>query len=139
MSRKPHAIGGPFTPRLREMLRSPAYQSLSLAARRVLERIEIEHLDHCGKENGNLVVTFDQFVEFGIRRASVAAGIRELVAGGFIEITVPGRGGTGPWRRPSRFRITFLPVNGTAPTHEWRALPRQTAPAGCRQTMETNR
>jgi hypothetical protein len=36
MSRKPSAIGGPFTPRLREMLVSPTYQSLGLAARRVL-------------------------------------------------------------------------------------------------------
>jgi hypothetical protein len=122
MSGKPSAIGGPFTPRLREMLKSPAYQSLGLSARRVLERLEIEHMDNCGKDNGNLVVTFDQFVEFGVRRASIGAAIQDLVVGGFVEITIQGHAGTGPWRRPNRFRITFLPANGTSPTHEWKAI-----------------
>jgi hypothetical protein len=42
------------TPRLIEMLRSPAYRALSRAAHQVLARIEIELADHGGMDNGKL-------------------------------------------------------------------------------------
>ena len=35
-------ISGPFAPRLIEMMNSPAYRVLSLAAHRILSRLEIE-------------------------------------------------------------------------------------------------
>ena len=55
-------------------------------------------------------------------RHAVAPGIRELVALGFAEITVPGRAGNAEWRAPNRFRITYKPTNDAAPTHEWKHI-----------------
>jgi hypothetical protein len=43
------AINGAFAWRLIEMLESPANRALSLSARRVLERLEIELYRHGGK------------------------------------------------------------------------------------------
>jgi hypothetical protein len=43
------------------MLESAAYCELSLSARRVLDRIEIELAKHGGVENGRLPVTYDDF------------------------------------------------------------------------------
>jgi len=43
----------------REMLESPAWRAMDmLAARRVVERIILEHMAHAGTENGNLIVTY---------------------------------------------------------------------------------
>ena len=52
----------------------------------VVERVRLG-----GKENGRLVCTYDDFATYGIRRRSLAAGIAELVALGFIEVTERGR------------------------------------------------
>jgi len=54
------------------MVESPALRTLSLSAIRVMRRLEAEHMHHGGAENGRLQVTYDQFVEFGIHRNSVA-------------------------------------------------------------------
>jgi hypothetical protein len=79
---KSSGIAGQFIAHRIEMLESAAWASLTFAARRILDRLEIEHANHGGKENGNLPCTYDDFERFGVRRASVAAGIRLLVAGG---------------------------------------------------------
>jgi hypothetical protein len=62
----------------------------SAAAQRVLFRLEIELLHHGGNDNGKLVVTFNQYEEYGVRRKSIAASLRELEALGFIEIVERG-------------------------------------------------
>ena len=107
---KRRTINGQFTMRPIEMLRSPAYRVLSLSARRMLDRIEIEHARHGGKENGRLPVTHADFREYGIDRHAVAPGIREVVALGFVEQTQRGFAGTAQ-HRPSLFRLTYLPAN----------------------------
>jgi hypothetical protein len=56
-------IGKQFAPRTIEMLESPAHRVLSLSARRVIDRIEIELAHHGGMDNGKLPVTFEQFAE----------------------------------------------------------------------------
>jgi hypothetical protein len=112
-------IGGQFSARTIEMLESPAYRVLSLAAHRVLSRIEIEHAHHGGRDNGKLPVTFGQFVEYGIPRKRIAPAIREIVALGFVEVTKQGRAGNGEWRWPNEFRLTYRPVDRAKPTDEW--------------------
>src|SRR5436190_14169667 len=84
-------IGDQFVAYRVTMLGSPAWRALSLVARRLLNRLEIEHCNHGGKENGRLVCTYDDFAAYGIRRRSIASGIAELVALGFIEVTERGR------------------------------------------------
>ena len=88
-------ISGQFAHQLIEMLESPAWRVLSLSARRVFDRIQIEHAHHGGRENGRLPVTFKDFEEFGLDRHSIRPAIAELDALGFIRITQHGRG----WKR----------------------------------------
>jgi hypothetical protein len=115
-------IDGQFAPRLIDILRSPAMSALSLSARRMLDRIEIELASHGGTDNGKLPVTYDDFYTFGIHRHAIAPGMRELVALGFIEITERGRAGNAEYRRPNLFRLTYRDLNRAAPTHEWRRI-----------------
>jgi hypothetical protein len=121
---KAKAIDEPFIMLRLSMLVSPAFMVLSLAARRVLARIEIEHMQHGGQENGNLQVTYDQFEDYGIPRHSIGPAIRELEALGLIEITEHGRAGNREYRRPSKYRLTYCAAKGAMGngTHEWRGI-----------------
>src|SRR5215471_11346856 len=99
-------ISGQWSPRLIEMLESPAYQALSLSAHRAMARIEIELAHHGGNDNGRLPVTKLDFVQYGISPRLVAPAIRELEALGFIRV-IYGRGGNSEYRQPSLFFLTF--------------------------------
>jgi hypothetical protein len=122
MSKRRNAIRDQFVPHTLSMLQSPAYRVLTRAARMVLDRIEIEHMHHGGVENGNLPVTYDDFVEYGIHRHGIAPAIRELEGLGFIEITQRGRAGNREFRSPSKYRLTYRNAKGEPGdgTHEWR-------------------
>ena len=90
-----------------ELLTSPALRILSRAAHLALLRIEIELRHHAGQANGKLIVTKEQFIEYGVHRHGVAAALRELEALGLIIITVHGRGGNAEHREPSRFLLNY--------------------------------
>lgn len=115
-------ISGQFAPRTIEMLRSPALQSTSLSARRILDRLEIELADHGGKENGNLPCTYDDFEKFGIHRHQIAAALAELTALGFIVITRHGRAGNAEFRLPTLFRLTYRNTKYAPPTDDWKKI-----------------
>jgi hypothetical protein len=115
-------IAGQFSARTIAMMESPAFQVLSLSAHRALARIEIEHAHHGGNDNGNLPVTYDQFIEYGIHRNAVSPAIREVEALGFVEITERGRAGNAEWRRSNKFRLTYRQVGRSATTDEWRNI-----------------
>jgi hypothetical protein len=87
-----------FSWRSIEMLESPAYRTLSLSARKVLDRLEIEFERHGRNplENGCLPCTYEDFVEYGIHRQAIPPAIREAVALGFIRITRKGSAGNAP-------------------------------------------
>jgi hypothetical protein len=107
----------------REMITSPAMRVLSLSAIRVMRRIEEEHMAHGGADNGNLIVTFDQLVKWGVDRHCIAPAIRELVALGFLEITEPGCAGNENYRRAHRFRLTYVNTKRREqPTNEWNRI-----------------
>jgi hypothetical protein len=103
------------------MLDAPAYRVLSQAAHRVLARIEIELCRHGGKDNGKLPVTTDDFVEYGIHRHAVSPAIRELEELGFIQV-IRGLAAKAAQRRPSLYRLTYLPSVSEEPTNEWTAV-----------------
>jgi len=115
-------IEGQFVPLLAEMIASPAYRVLSLAARRVLDRLQLEHLRHGGVENGRLSVSYDQFVEHGVHRHSVGPALREVAALGFLAIVERGSGGNATYRRSSTYRVTFLPTREAAASNDWRRI-----------------
>lgn len=117
---KPTRIEGQFIAHRLDMLESEAWTSLSFVARRMLDRLEIEHGHHGGKQNGALPCQYDDFAAFGIRRQSVMAGLDELKRKGFIEVTRPGRGGNAEWRLPTLYRLTYLPTAKSGPTDDWR-------------------
>lgn len=117
---KPNTIVGQFIPHRVDMLESAAWAGLSLAARKVLDRLEIEHMRHGGADNGQLPCTYDDFERFGIRRKSVADALAELVGLGFIEVTHQGRGGNAVYRHSSRYRLTYLHTKKAAATDEWK-------------------
>jgi hypothetical protein len=105
------------------MVASPAFQALSLGAIRVMHRVEMEHMEHGGAENGRLQVTYDQFEDYGVHRHAIGPAIRELEALGFIEITAKGCAGNENHRRANRFRLTYVNMKSREqPTHEWRGI-----------------
>lgn len=124
-------VGEQFIPHPVNMLRSAVFRSLRLADLRILQRLEIEHACHGGKQNGDLKCTYADLVAYGVRRASIPEGIRRLVRGGFLVVTEQGRQSYGDLRIPSRYRITYLPTfedeRWVEPTHDWRLLERQKA------------
>lgn len=109
----------PFAARPVRMLESPAYRVLSLSARRVLDRLEIEFAAHGGTSNGKLPVTYDDFKGYGIHRHAIGPAIRELVALGFVQVTEAGRAGNAEWRRPNLFRVNHRHTKDGPATHEW--------------------
>jgi hypothetical protein len=116
-------IGESFITYKRSMVESPAFQVLSLAALRVMHRIELEHMNHGGAENGRLQVTFDQFVERGVDRKAIAPAIRELAVLGFLEVTEPGHAAADGNGRANRFRLTYVNCKTREqPTDEWRRV-----------------
>jgi hypothetical protein len=119
--RRKTTIGGQFVPRTVEMLNSPAFRVLSQGAHRVMARIEIEHADHGGAENGRLPVTFDDFERYGMDPHSVASAQREVQALGFAEITKRGRPSESDFgRHPHEWRLTYLHSEYGDPTDEWK-------------------
>jgi hypothetical protein len=105
------------------MVESPALRVLSRSAVLVMRRIEKEHMDHGGAENGRLIVTHRQFEDWGVHRDSVSPAIREFVALGFGEITRPGNAGVGGHGEANRFRLTYVnDKHRVPPTDEWRRI-----------------
>jgi len=118
-------ITGVFAPRTIEMLESPAYRVLTLAAHRILARLEIEFARHNRKpmENGNLPCTFDNFEEYGINRHMIRPAINELVALGFIRETRKGSAGNAEFRQSTLFLVTYLPAGSNQMVEDgWRRI-----------------
>jgi len=117
-------IARQFAARPIEMLESPAMRVLSLADRRILDRIEIEHAHHGGADNGKLPITYVDFERFGVHPNAIAPSLRVLEALGFIETTRKGYSGPATMRAPSLYRLTYRPTwNATKKdgdgTHEY--------------------
>jgi hypothetical protein len=99
-------LDGPFVLHSLEMRESAAWHALSDKARRILDRLEVEHMMHGGGENGNLICTYDDFRAVGIRRQSIPHAIRVMRSARLS------RGHT-PWRPHNNGHQTAL----TLPAH----------------------
>jgi hypothetical protein len=113
------------------MKRSFAWRAMPDNARRLIDRLEVEHMDHGGTRNGRLVCTYGDFSQWGIRRASIALAIRQAIALGFVEVTRAGYKSAGEFKVPSYYRLTYVwgrvpGERGLAarqdPTDEWEKL-----------------
>jgi len=119
--RKNNQLAGQFVAHPRELRESAAWRALPDNARRILDRLELEHMRHGGAENGALPCTYSDFVAAGVRRASVSLAIRQCAALGFLEVTHRGGRSNAEYRNPSRYRLTYLNGRGTSSlrTDEW--------------------
>ncbi|NQV99640.1 MAG: hypothetical protein HQ483_08070 [Rhodospirillales bacterium] len=104
----------------RELLISPAWRGLSVNARKLLDRLHIEHMNHAGTENGRLIVTHDQFINYGLTASKVKPAIVECEFMGLLRFVRGGRWAGS--NQPSTYRLTYLPTahNFTRSTDEWR-------------------
>jgi hypothetical protein len=131
-------IGGRWVAHQDSMIR--ILLGLSLSARRILDRLEIEHCRHGRRQNGRLICTYADFERAGIQRSCIRAALDELISAGLIEIVRPGRRSYADLRMPSAYRLTFEPTfedgKPVAPTHEWKqkARPESTTGAGPEST-----
>ena len=118
---KRNAFDGPFAGRTIKMMKSPAWRLLTLAAHRILDRLEIEIANHGGNDNGETIVTKADLLAFGIHDKAIPPAERLLEALGFITID-RGRAGNGSHRAPNRFRLTYRPTATGPATDEWKAI-----------------
>jgi hypothetical protein len=89
-----------------DVLESPEWRLLSINELRILERLLIENIHHGSERNGQLCVSYGQFVEFGIGRRFIAPAIRQLIEVGFLAMSTSVR--QGSQRAPNLYRLTFL-------------------------------
>ena len=113
-----------WVPHRLEMLLSPSWQCAPRPLKRAIERLEIEHLRHGGQNNGELFVSFRQFVDYGISRRSIAPVLKLGEDLGLLEIIRP-NDSLSDIRSPHAYRLSYLPAKGhKAPTDEWKTVSR---------------
>jgi hypothetical protein len=126
LSRKPNAPppDEPWVWITREMMESPAWRAMTPTARQVLDRVVIEHMSHAGTQNGELIVTYDHFAQYGLSsRRLTSAGIRIALALGFLDIAIKGVRSFGGARRASQYALTWLPrADRTPASNRWRSI-----------------
>lgn len=115
-----------FIPHRLELLKSPAWRQAPRPLRRMLERLEIEHLRHGGFNNGELYVSVTQFVEAGISRRMVKATSDLGEQLGLMAVTR--QESKGDIRAPNAYALTYVPLKGkNTPTDEWKSITEERA------------
>jgi len=116
-------IEGQFIAYPREMIESPAWRALSFQARKILNRLEIEHCAHGGAENGRLPCRYVDFEQYGCRRKGISQGLIEIEALGFAKtITLGTRAYSNVPGKASTFLLTYVATPEGAPTHDWKKI-----------------
>lgn len=119
---------GPWVPHSAGLIASPAWRARSILVVRLLDRIELEHCAHAGRENGYLTVTYRQFVDWGIGRRFIKPAIQDAMQLGLLEV-YPRLYRGGARSRPNLYRLTYLkakfvPAAGALyylePMRDWR-------------------
>ncbi len=106
----------------RELIASAAWRAQSINTVRLIFALLADHMSHAGKENGNLMATYDQMVASGAARCLIRDAIAEAEFLGLIRVDPGGR-----WvnsNQPSRYRLTWLyciPTD-TPATDEWKRV-----------------
>lgn len=113
--------GEPFVQLTRELLSSPAWRAMSVNCHRLVSFLMVDHMNHAGLENGNLMATYDQLVEFGLTRSQIASAVQEAE---YLRLLRVDRGGR--WagtNRPSIYELTFFAKQRPYPiaaTDDWK-------------------
>jgi hypothetical protein len=99
---------------------SMAWRGKSASLCALLDALEVENMKHAGLDNGRLMATYNQLVQFGMRRNSIRGAIREGIRRGLLRLTEHGRNPTTGKGILSRYRLTYLPTVDAPPTDEWK-------------------
>lgn len=110
-----------------ELLASPAWRTQSINCRRLINFLEVEHLNHGGNENGSLLAPYGQLVGFGVGRRLIHGSIAEAEQRGLVRVDRGGRRGV-VMTEVNRFRLTYMwsrkKISGfwdwTPPTDDWK-------------------
>lgn len=109
-----------------DMRTTEKWRLMPQTARRLLDRIEVEHMAHKGLENGRLGIAYSQFEEWGISRRSIPTAIDYAVDAGFLEVT---KRGLRLKETTNEYRLTYFATRErtpkgayeySAPTNEWK-------------------
>ncbi|MGY2995855.1 hypothetical protein [Mesorhizobium sp. URHB0026] len=111
-----------WVPHRLELLISPSWHLAPVPLRRMLERLEIEHMRHGGMNNGELFVSFGQFEAANISRRKITATQALGAVLGLME-TIRPQEPSGDLRGPNAYRLTYVPAKGASvPTDEWKKI-----------------
>ncbi|MCR4376535.1 MAG: hypothetical protein NUV50_00380 [Rhodospirillales bacterium] len=103
----------------RELVASAAWRMRSVNAVRLIDFLLVEHMNHSGTENGNLMAPYDQLDKWGMSRNCIHPAIEELVFMGLIRCKKGWR--RGSYTSPSTYRLTFFAdKTGNIPRNEWK-------------------
>lgn len=117
------------------LLEAPAWKYKSILVDKLLQFLFIEHLNHAGTENGNLLATYKQLSSFGIGKQYINLTIQEAEELGLI-VCERGMRANVCDSYPNKFRITlfkhkekdaFGNIVYKAPTKEWKRITEQQA------------
>ena len=113
--------GTAFIPMYRELLESDACRTASVWTMRFVFRVMIEDMNHGSADNGKLVVTFNDCVQFGIPRKHIKEAQAEAIGRGLIYRTEKGTRAAGRGRKPHRFGLGWRAGHdGSAPPNLWK-------------------
>lgn len=116
---KPEA---PFIAYSLSFMTSPAYRALSSPARKILDFLFIEQMQHGGAENGNLAAPYRQLIGCKISSRDVSKGLLMLEAFGIVERTNEDSLVEGI-RVMATYRLTMFPDKwGNLPSDKWKQI-----------------
>ena len=102
-----------------ELISSPAWRYRSINCVRLIDFLMTEHMHHAGRENGNLMATYDQLVPWGLTRSEICAAIDEAEFLGLVRFERGGR--WADTNKPSIYQLTFqADRDDNPPTNEWK-------------------
>lgn len=116
--------GEPFVQHTREMTASDAWRCRSINVARLIDFLEIEHMNHAGTENGNLIATHSQLMRWGIGNRYIRVTIDEAKFLGLIRVRHGGR--YAGRNDANRFTLTYLAQKPDQecfliePSNEWK-------------------
>ena len=119
--KRKNKISEQFVYYTRDMIASPAYRVLSLQGRKVMRRLELEHMAHGGQDNGKLPCRYHDFITYGCRRNGLSAALIEVEALGFAKTITRGTRAHGNVPgKASTFLLTYLHTADGLATNDWK-------------------
>ena len=123
MTKKRKWLDTGFVPHRLEMKLSLAWIAKPVPLWRILDRLETEHMRHGGMSNGELFVSYKQFIQAGVSKRRISQMLELGERLGFLEIVRPKDAWRGDVKAPNSYRLTYLPTkNNPIPTDEWKKI-----------------